>query len=296
MTAQSPEKPAAREFVHCRNCGVYAPDHYCPRCGQDTKEHPPAFREFVHEFVLHYFAAEGTLWRTLEALVLHPGRLTIDYLRGRKLAYVLPLRLYLTVSVVFFLLLKLAVDPANVRVVSAFHRSLSDGHTSFTILDIGFARAIRNADGTFTCDLAKWLCNRIEERVLQHPGELERRVSKVPADLISHFSTAVFLLLPLFALYLKLAYHRRNYGEHFLFALHVHSFWFLVLMARLLPIPEWARMLLAGYLFVYTVMALHAVYRSAWWKTALQGTAIGVAHIVSLVLATTVIAMWTLIE
>jgi hypothetical protein len=45
----------------------------------------------VHEFVLHYFAAEGRLWRTLKALVLHPGRLTIEYLRGHKRQYVLPL-------------------------------------------------------------------------------------------------------------------------------------------------------------------------------------------------------------
>ena len=292
----SEEKPAARQFVDCRNCGAYAPDFYCPRCGQDTKEHPPAFLEFVHEFVLHYFAAEGQLWRTLEALLLHPGRLTIDYLRGRKRVYVSPLRLYLTVSVVFFLLLKLVTAPGNVHVVSAFHRSLSDGHASFTIMDAGFARAIRNADGSFTCDLGKWLCNRIEEHVLQHPGELERRVAKVPTELVSHLSTAVFVLLPLFALYLKLAYYRRTYGEHFLFALHVHSFWFLLLIVLLLPMPAWLQLLLEGYLFVYTVMALRAVYRSAWWQTVLKGTVIGAAHIVSLVLATSVIALWTIIE
>jgi len=291
----SQEKTASRESLHCRNCGVYAPDHYCPHCGQDTKEHPPTFREFVHEFILHYFAAEGRLWRTLEALVLHPGRLTIDYLRGRKLAYVLPLRLYLTVSIVFFLLLKFAAAPGNARVASAFHRSLNAGHTSFTIVDFGFGKAVRNADGSFSCDLAKWFCNRIQESVLQQPGELERRVSTLPSELISHLSTAVFLLLPLFALFLKLAYRRRTYGEHFLFALNVHSFWFLVLMVLMLPIPEWVRIPLAGYLLVYTVIALHTVYRSAWWMTVLKGMAISAAHIASLILATTAMAIWAVI-
>jgi hypothetical protein len=67
------------------------PGQYCPHCGQETNEHLPSAREFLHEFVLHYFAAEGRLWRTLGALVLHPGRLTIEYLRGRKRKYVLPL-------------------------------------------------------------------------------------------------------------------------------------------------------------------------------------------------------------
>jgi hypothetical protein len=292
----SKENSGSRTSLHCRNCGVYAPDLYCPHCGQETEEHPPAFWKFVHEFVLHYFAAEGRLWRTLDALVLHPGRLTIDYLRGRKLAYVLPLRLYLTVSILFFLLLKLVAAPGNERVISAFHHSLADPHTTFTIVDLGLARAVRNADGSFDCNLTEWFCNRIRERLLQQPGELESKYSQLPTELVNHLSTAVFLLLPLFALYLQLAYRKPTYGEHFLFALHVHSFWFLVLMAMIMPIPQWARMLFAGYLFAYTVMALHAVYRSAWWKTVLKGMVIGVAHIACLVVATTAFAVWTILK
>ncbi|MGA2396871.1 MAG: hypothetical protein ABSG30_02240 [Steroidobacteraceae bacterium] len=91
--------------------------------------------------------------------------------RGRKLACVLPLRLYLTISVVFFLLLQLAAAPGNVRVVSAFHRALNDGHTSFTIVDLGFGKAVRNAGGSLDCDLRQSFCNRIKERLLQQPGE-----------------------------------------------------------------------------------------------------------------------------
>jgi hypothetical protein len=250
----------------------------------------------VHEFVLHYFAAEGQLWRTLKALVLHPGRLTVEYLRGRKRQYVLPLRLYLTVSVVFFLLLRLATAPAAERVKDAFHRSLNDGHSTVTFMDLGFGKAVREADGTFTCDLPKWLCNRITERVLRPPGELERRLSNVPTELFSHLSTAMFLLLPLFAFFLQLAYLRRTYGEHFLFALHVHSFWFLVLLVLLLPLPEWIRMALQAYLFVYSVVALRAVYASAWWATVLKGLLIGCAYAVSLLMATVLIGVWTLIE
>jgi hypothetical protein len=291
----STEKTASRESLGCRNCGVYAPEHYCPYCGQGTKEHPPTFLEFLHEFILHYFAAEGRLWRTLAALI-HPGRLTIEYLRGRKLAYVPPFRLYLTVSIIFFLLLKLAAAPGNALLRSEVHRSVNDTHKSVTFVSLGFVSAVMNADGSFSCNLPKWFCNRIQERVLQQPGELERRTSTLPTELVSHLSTAVFVLLPLFALFLKLAYWKRTYGEHFLFALHLHSFWFLVLMLLMLPIPEWAKMLVAGYLFVYSVLALHAVYRSAWWKTLLKGTVIGAAHSLSLVVATVAIVIWTIIE
>jgi hypothetical protein len=255
----------------------------------------PSAREFAHEFALHYFAAEGRLWRTLKALVLHPGRLTIEYLEGRKRKYVLPLRLYLTVSVVFFLLLRLTAPGAE-QLAAAFHRSLNDGHTTFTIMDLGFGRAVRKPDGSFTCDLPKWVCNRITERVIQPPGELERRLSTVPTEVFSHLSTAVFLLLPLFALFLQLAYWKRTYGEHFLFALHLHSFWFLVLLVLLLPLPEWIRIPVQIYPIVYSVVALHSVYASAWWSTALKTLLIGLAYAVSLLTATTLISIGALIE
>jgi hypothetical protein len=292
----SREGPATRVSPYCRNCAAYAPDQYCPHCGQETSEHLPSAREFVHEFVLHYFAAEGRLWRTLKALVLHPGRLTIEYLEGRKRKYVLPLRLYLTVSVVFFLLLRLATAPAAEHVRAAFHRSLNDGHSTFTIMDFGFGKAIRKPDGSFACDLPKWVCNRITERVIQPPGELERRLSNVPTELFSHLSTAVFLLLPLFAFFLQLAYLQRTYGEHFLFALHLHSFWFLVLLVLLLPLPEWIRIPVQVYPIVYSVVALHSVYPSAWWATALKALLIGLAYAASLLMATVLISIWVLIE
>lgn len=289
------EASAARETPQCRNCGDYAPGKYCPNCGQDTREHLPTAREFIHEFVLHYLAAEGRLWRTLQVLVLHPGRLTVEYVRGRKRAYVLPLRLYLTVSLVFFLVLKLAAPGAD-RVSSAIHRSINDRGISFTIVDVGFAKAIRNADGSFTCNLPKRLCDHINERILQPKGELERRWSTVVPDLYSHLSTAVFVLLPLFAFYLQLAYRKRTYGEHFLFALHLHSFWFLVLLVLLLPMPEWIHVLLLGYLAAYSVAALHAVYFSSWWQTALKALGLSLAYFVSLYIATTLIEVWTIIE
>jgi hypothetical protein len=294
---QSREGPSARASLHCRNCSAYAPEQYCPRCGQDTAEHLPTAWEFVHEHLLHYFAAEGRLWRTLRALVFHPGLLTLEYLRGRKRTYVSPLRLYLTMSVVYFFALQLATAPAAEHARSKFHRKLNDGHTSINILDLeglGLGKAVRSADGSLSCSLPSWVCNRIQERVLR-PGELENRVGAL-TELYSHLSTAVFLLLPVFALFLQLAYLRRAYGEHFLFALHLHSFWFLLLLALLLPMPQWLGWLVIAYLLAYSAAALHRVYAAAWWKTVLKGLAIGAAYSVSLFIATALIIIGTILR
>ena len=47
-------------------------------------------------------ALEGALWRTLVALLWHPGRLTVEYFAGRRARYIAPLRLYLTFSLILF--------------------------------------------------------------------------------------------------------------------------------------------------------------------------------------------------
>jgi hypothetical protein len=47
---------------------------------------------------------------------------------------------------------------------------------------------------------------------------------------------------------------------------------------------------------VYSVVALHAVYRSAWWKTVLKGLAVGVADAASLLVTTIwLIPVWTVL-
>jgi hypothetical protein len=251
--------------------------------------------EFVHEFVLHYFAAEGRLWRTLGALVLHPGRLTVEYLKGRKLAYVLPLRLYLTISVVFFLTLKLAVAPAAHIVNAELHRILNDGHSDVTFLDVPHGHAVLHADGSLTCDLPAWLCERIEEKVSVPRAEFERSIADLPSEMFAHLSSAMFVLLPLFAGMLQLAFMKRTYGEHFLFALHVHSFWFLVLLTLLLPLPGWAQLLLQAYMVIYGVMALRVVYRSSWLQTVLKAAAIGACYVASLLVAIILITFGALV-
>ena len=101
----------------CRNCGAPAGGKYCPECGQDTAPHPPTAREFLHEFAAHYVAIEGSLWITLRKLLV-PGALTLDYFAGRKRRYVHPLRLYLTASVVFFLVAKVFLPSADVHLTA----------------------------------------------------------------------------------------------------------------------------------------------------------------------------------
>ena len=91
----------------CPSCNAPARDHFCSHCGEATVAHSPSAGEFIHEFIGHYVALEGKLWQTLTLLLSRPGQLTVDYMRGRRIPTINPLRLYLTLSLVMFGMIKL---------------------------------------------------------------------------------------------------------------------------------------------------------------------------------------------
>ena len=88
--------------LNCKNCAAPLGGHYCAHCGQEAQIETPTVGEFVREFLQDQVALEGKLLRTLKVLVAKPGQLTLDYIDGRRHRYIRPLRLYLTLSVVYF--------------------------------------------------------------------------------------------------------------------------------------------------------------------------------------------------
>ncbi len=87
----------------CENCGTIVTERYCTRCGQLASDFHRPFFSLVTSSVADVFALDGRLWRTLPMLVFRPGRLTRNYLDGKRARYVPPFRMFLLASVIFFL-------------------------------------------------------------------------------------------------------------------------------------------------------------------------------------------------
>ena len=230
----------------CRNCGAAAGGKFCPACGQETALHPPSAWEFVHEFIGHYVALEGALWHTLAALV-RPGRLTNEYFAGRRRRYVLPLRLYLTASILFFLVAKVLMPAPDVRVAPT---------------------QVSAAGGAVVmhCNVGEALCDRINERLQKRVGGMTRAqvVDHAIGRLVALFPYAMFVLLPVFALLTRAAYWRYpfNYGEHLVFAFHVHAFAFF-LGALVAPLGN--ALLMSVPVAMYLGVALQKVFGGRQW-------------------------------
>jgi hypothetical protein len=287
----TPAAPAA-----CLNCaqpfGTPRP-RYCPACGQETNLKPPTLREFAQQFGGSYIAAEGALWRTLALLLLRPGELTRQYLAGRRRRYVLPLRLYLTISLLVLLLVRTLAAGVDIKFDEA---DLAGQHPQDLTIDLGWGRAGLK-DGTFFCvELPAWLCKRLQRRIDIDPKAIAREVTAFGERFVANLGGAMFLLLPAFALWLKLAYlnRRLHYTEHLVFALHVHAFWFLMLGLLLARLP-WVSSAAALAIPPYTLLAMRRVYDGRWWPRLLRAGTISVLYGTTLGFALASVALWALL-
>lgn len=220
---------------HCPNCGhrFGVLDRFCAQCGQAAVLHQPRFWEFVHEWVGHYVALEGALWHSLKQLVLRPGQLTLDYLEGRRARQVLPLRLFLTCSLLFFVVLGLLGTASPIDPV----------------------RAKDPVAAAFDAAALAWA------------------------------PKALLLALPLYAGLLAgvFRYRRRAYGEHFVFALHLHAFWLLaatlgLALNKLPGIWNWIEVLPWLALLVYQPIALHRLHGCSWWMAGSRSVLLSLLH------------------
>ena len=88
----------------CSDCGEPVTANFCANCGQPTHVHRTLLHlgeELLHG-VMHF---DARIWRTLPLLLLNPGKLTREWIHGKRTRYVSPLAIFLfTVFLMFFLL------------------------------------------------------------------------------------------------------------------------------------------------------------------------------------------------
>lgn len=299
-TAVTMTVPAHHAAGDCPNCGAVVSGNFCHECGQETALHPPSAREFVHEFIGHYIALEGKLWKSLLLLLFRPGQLTLEYIKGRRVRYIQPLRLYLTFSLIFFAVMKYASHPgvqvggpdAHPAAAAAAH-----GKPAASAGQDGRGALVReDAPGEIeagTADLRKGIGS-----VNAHWGENADRFSAMSPEereavlktaFYGYVPYAVFLMMPAFALYLKVLYlgAGRRYGEHLLFALHANGFAFLALTLMMLAssvagIVSW---LLGLWLTLYLPVAMRRVYGGSRLATGLRWLVVMALHLIGIGLA-----------
>ncbi len=282
--------PARR--LLCANCATerVPSARFCHVCGQSAQERTPTVAQMVRDYGHQYVGLEGALWHTLKLLVLRPGRLTLEYLRGRRRRYVHPIRLYLTVSILCFLALQLMSLRVDFGEIERKDKSEMRGR-----IELGVGHAEFKGQ-QFDCDLGAWICERLKRRYAVEPQQLALELQSMNRRFIGYFPYAMFVLLPLFAALLQLAYlnRRLHYAEHLVFALHLHAFWFVGAIAIvLLPSALGPWLLLA--MPVYALMAMRTVYGGRRRATLARAAFISPLYLMALFMMVVVVALTALI-
>lgn len=312
--------PSADSSRLCANCGAPLSGKYCSQCGQRHHDHPiHHFWHFVSEALEDLTHADSRLWRTLSALLFRPGFLTREFLDGRRARYLPPLRLYLVVSVIFFVVVALNSRISTPEVAinytghgNSFHyevvpagkaaaagaaahtpppgaREAASGLAAAAATPSGRQRLCEQS-GNYIAQLGGWLGSwapRVRQNCMATAakGGLERLTEAFEHNL----ERAMFLLLPLVALAMTPFYRKppRYYVEHLLFLLHVQVFLFVLLgiTTALEMITSSAVVLspidtaLAIYAPIYCFLAMRRVYGQGWWLTLGKLSALGTAYL-----------------
>src|SRR5437762_13909265 len=89
-------------LTHCENCRAELQGHWCAKCGQPAIEYRRSFRHVVADLLNEFLNWDSKFFATIALLILKPWRLTNEFLAGKRVRYVHPLRLYLLASILFF--------------------------------------------------------------------------------------------------------------------------------------------------------------------------------------------------
>ena len=105
--SHSPE----RKEKNCLNCGTIVHGRFCHICGQENTEPKETFFGMVAHFFKDITHFDGKFFTTLKDLLFKPGFLSVEYMKGRRMSYLNPVRMYVFTSAIFFLIFFSLIKP-----------------------------------------------------------------------------------------------------------------------------------------------------------------------------------------
>jgi hypothetical protein len=294
----------------CTNCGADKHGEFCAVCGQNSRDYLRSAFRVGYDFLTEVFDVDGRLFRTLGYLLVRPGYLSREFTLGRRARYVSPGRLYLLISLTFFFVLSLtggavSLDsgsgaelsaslredpelqrifqrlptPERVRVEKLLRERGVDVETVFD----GAIEAAPEADPT--------LHSALEQKLVERGIGFLEDPQQAYQNVLGNLPFAMFVMLPLLAVFMKLFYPGHFYAEHLVFSLHLHSFVFIVFMvlaltpsevvaqAQNLPYRwEWLDITLLMLCYAYGYLALRRVSGQSWATTLAKYAALSMLY------------------
>ena len=284
VAAPPPPAADAPPDAACRNCDAPMHGPYCAQCGQQAVHPDPTFHDVAHDAAHEFLHVDGKIVETLKLLFLEPGRLTLEHWRGRRVRYVAPIRLYLTLSLLYFVTVAVT-SPVERAIARRSPVTMTEGparlQEAVRVSDDSAARLMeaegRKRGGVFGAFMA-------------HAANVQRDKAGFARRVRAALPKIFFVFVPLFAAIVGLVYRRRrHYPAHLYFALHLFAFCFVAAaLGRVLALAPGAEAP-AGVLVVvaflgYGVAALRRVYGGSWPQAVGRGALVAALSFVAFTL------------
>jgi hypothetical protein len=308
-----------RKETNCLNCGTDVPGRYCTNCGQENIVPHETFGHLVKEFAADLVHYDSKSLLTFKYLFTKPGFITKEYTAGKRVKFVHPIKLYIFSSFVFFLLYFTLTAShekdeeldknAQEQIATAREKNLETYASLPDSLKTGKLSTenwLRRLNAFETKEQYDSLQETLPEQY--RDGLIQRRMARyyfkaanqensdeendrAQEELFHHnYPKMMFVLLPLFALYLKWMYDKKRwfYADHAIFSVHLHVFFFLFyLLCTALDtlfhsesFTSWGLLII----FAYLVIALRNTYGQSWGKSLLKGTLVTLAYLFTLLI------------
>jgi len=156
-----------RKEKNCLNCQTEIVGRYCHKCGQENLEP----KETVWHLVQHFFNDithfDGKFFETVKYLLKRPGFLSLEYMRGRRMAYLNPIRMYVFTSAIFFIILFSMKKPEDMAKAGDYTKDDLKVAMNLGALRQDQARLQRNLKEETDADDIDDLKEKIEYRAIQ---------------------------------------------------------------------------------------------------------------------------------
>ncbi len=295
--------PAAEPGV-CGNCGAALAGAFCPVCGQEDREFRRPFWRILGQFARALVDLDSRVYRSLFLLYTRPGFLSSEYVQGRRARYTPPLRMFLVLSIVFFLLVSIfpqgGDNPAPAQPAAGEQQSErplrdlpADGEDvdGFAELDLDPAEIRASIEAVPIPFLPEATAGRLKElAITQIVGNYDDMrddprefFQEFFSDSLEYVTIFILLMMPLLALLQAVFYvfRRRYYAEHFMLTLHNHSF--LIVCAFLLSVTglmadrsaalevvaDWLDLAIILWAIAYLYLSLKNFYGGGWFYSGL---------------------------
>jgi hypothetical protein len=283
-----------KQYASCPNCGHNLQDaHFCPECGQPNHDLNVPLRHLLGELLESTLHLDSKSFKTIAALLLKPGFLTMQFNAGKRQSYVPPLRLYIFISFIFFFLFAIhpndpnpnaKKEPVNFTIFSLS----SEKFKGLSGQQIDSLLAVSNID---TTSFNKYIAHQM--------GKMTDNPSEITHMLVKNISYMMFVLMPLSAFFIFLLHRKRvrYYLECLIFSIHYHSLIFMLLslfiLTGMIIDPGIVLIIVLIYSLAYLFMSLKRVFLQntlrAFYKTVilalLAPISIGISFIITIIIS-----------